>query len=166
MFIISPSCSFIWSSKVSLLVDSNPQMQQQKSRTQYSVPRWGRLTFFSESHEVFAEELSFWLSSELVVLFAVWPEESDRDETSRWLVKGTELSSGPSATVFPGSWLGDLGKRERGRQVILITKLGSCNEIAGCKIKPLGDFSLPPIVLNRYSPSLDDSCSPKSWTTQ
>jgi len=38
MLMMSPSCSFMCSSKRSLLVDSKPQMQQQKSSTQYSMP--------------------------------------------------------------------------------------------------------------------------------
>ena len=38
MLMMSPSCSFMCSIRRSLLVDSKPQMQQQKSSTQYSMP--------------------------------------------------------------------------------------------------------------------------------
>lgn len=38
MLIMSPSWSFMCSIRRSLLVDSKPQMQQQKRRTQYSIP--------------------------------------------------------------------------------------------------------------------------------
>lgn len=41
MLIISPSWTFMCSISCSLLVDSNPQMQQQNSRTQYSVGNLG-----------------------------------------------------------------------------------------------------------------------------
>ncbi len=38
MLIRSPSCCFMCSISCSLLVDSKPQIQQQKSSTQYSIP--------------------------------------------------------------------------------------------------------------------------------
>lgn len=38
MLMMSPSCSFMCSISRSLLVDSKPQMQQQNSSTQYSMP--------------------------------------------------------------------------------------------------------------------------------
>lgn len=64
-------------------------MQQQKRRTQYSVPRWGRAEFLSELHEVFIK-LGFSFSSEPDISFVVWLIDS---------VKDTKLSELPSTVL-------------------------------------------------------------------
>lgn len=86
-----------------MLVDSKPQIQQQKRRTQYSVPRWGRVEFFSKLHEVFIK-LGFSFSSEPESSFVVWLIDSVKDtKLSELPSVGTVLSSVPSNNVLSGS---------------------------------------------------------------
>lgn len=75
-------------------------MQQQKRRTQYSVPRWGRVEFFSKLHEVFIK-LGFSFSSEPEISFVVWLIDSVKDTRLSELPSiGTVLSSVPSNKVL------------------------------------------------------------------
>lgn len=101
MFTISPSCSFIWSKRFSLLVDSNPQIQQQKSKTQYSVPWGAGLEFFSKLYEVLLVGLNFSFSLGPLTSPGVW-EISSEDDTkfSEHPVTGSALSSLLCSGVF------------------------------------------------------------------
>lgn len=76
-------------------------MQQQKRRTQYSVPRWGRVELFSKLHEVFIK-LGF--SSEPEISLVVWLIDSVKDTKLSELPSiDIVLSSVPSNKVLSGS---------------------------------------------------------------
>lgn len=105
MFTISPSCSFIWSKRFSLLVDSKPQMQQQKSKTQYSIPGGTKLEFFSKLYEVLLVGLSFSFSWGSKTSLGAW-EISSEDDTkfSELPVTWSALSSLLFNSFFPGDF--------------------------------------------------------------
>lgn len=78
-------------------------MQQQKRRTQYSVPRWGRVEFLSKPPEVFIK-LGFSFSSEPEISLLVWLIDSVKDTRLSELPSiGTVLSSVLSNNVLSGS---------------------------------------------------------------
>lgn len=86
-----------------MLVDSKPQMQQQKSSTQYSVPGAAKLQLLPEMSELLPVGLSFSSSLASRTSLGSWEVSSEDDTKSSGLpVVGSALSPLLVKNVFPG----------------------------------------------------------------
>lgn len=96
-----------------MLVDSKPQMQQQKSNTQYSVPGAARLQLLPETSELQPVGFSFSSSLASITSPGSWEVSSEDDTKFSGLpVVGPVLSSLLVKSGFPRDFPRTLMKRE------------------------------------------------------
>lgn len=120
MLIRSPSCCFMCSISCSLLVDSKPQIQQQKSSTQYSIP--ARVCPEPLRHAT-APPASSLVDDGLMGLPSCPPEaEATSGDCLSFLVKTIYGRSIPVSCVDFRGVVGDLNPRRKQRKENCVSK--------------------------------------------